>query len=118
MLGGITTLQWMDIVYAYDTALCGAYLVAKVIYLIVRKRYPIVSPRAIGMIRLLMALDCTFLAEEMAILWMLSILTGEDPRFSIENYRIYMTWARSVMGFSLTLCTIVQIVLVWEVTHK
>ena len=98
----MSVLNWMDIIYPADTALFSGYLVAKLSYLlIVRRSLVIVSQQMITLIQWILIFDCLLIVTELVVLYLLGKTTGRNPPLNIDEYRIYVTVTRGVMGVVL-----------------
>lgn len=102
----MTSAQAMDIIYPLCTALFGGYIVLKIVFLIFIRRTWIVT------------FDVLLLITEAFVLGLLAILTGEKPRFDIEDYRYLVTWTRGAMCVVLILCCFATLRAIWLKTDK
>ena len=75
----MTSAQAMDIIYPLCTALFGGYLLLKIVFLIYVKRTWVVM------------FDAFILLTETVVLGLFAILTDENPRMDIEQYRFLVT---------------------------
>ncbi len=98
----MSILQWLDIIYLADVLLCAAYIASKLSYLfIVRGRLALVPKPVLRWVQIVISVEIICWCIELAILFALSVMTGENPRFSIDEYRHYVAIARAlqVLGF-------------------
>ena len=102
----MTSAQAMDIIYPLCTALFGGYLLLKIVFLIYVKRTWVVM------------FDAFILLTETVVLGLLAVLTGENPRMDIEQYRYLVTLTRGMMCVAIFMAMCATIRAIWLQVEK
>ena len=102
----MTSAQAMDIIYPLCTALFGGYLLLKIVFLIYVKRTWVVM------------FDAFILLTETVVLGLFAILTDENPRLDIEQYRYLVTLTRGVMCVAIFLAMCATVRAIWLQVEK
>lgn len=115
----MSALQWMDVIYPWNAGWWFGYAIASLFYLfVVRGRVAYLPKQILRLVQIVIGLDVLLFLSEFAITFMLGQLTGENPQFDIDQYRVYVVWARGSQGVLLPICTVIRLLAVFAMMRS